>query len=121
MTYNDSFQDRMEEATARLYRSLLPRLEKLVDKERMDRIILVGLPPAVSAVQELMSKSLKERVPGTLSPPSNPDAPAHEWQPLVQQFLASLGFAVTPRSGTTSVPPPAPRRTQRQPEEERAQ
>lgn len=84
----DSFQDRMEEATARLYRSLLPRLEKLVDKERMDRIILVGLPPAVSAVQELMSKSLKERVAGTLSPPSNPDAPAHEWQPLVQDLIA---------------------------------
>jgi dienelactone hydrolase len=47
---------------------------------------------------------------------------AKEWQPLVQQFMATLVFAAPPpRSGTTSVPPPAPRRTQRHPTEERPQ
>lgn len=84
----DSFQDRMEEATARMYRGLLPQIEKLVDQERMDRLILVGQAPALSAVQGNLSPKLQERLAGTLPPPTNPDAPAHEWQPLVQELIA---------------------------------
>ncbi|MFA5551021.1 MAG: VLRF1 family aeRF1-type release factor [Trueperaceae bacterium] len=84
----DSFQDRMEEATARLYRNLLPDVEKLVDEQRMDRLILVGQPPALSAIQSAMSKKLQDRLAGTLPPPTNPEAAAHEWQPLVQDLIA---------------------------------
>jgi len=83
----DRFQDRMDEATARLYRDLLPRLEKLVDDERMDRLILVGLKPAVNALQEHMNDKMAKRVVGTVPPPSNPDAPASEWLPLVEEMI----------------------------------
>jgi len=84
----DSYRDRMEEATARLYRNLLPEVEKLVSEQRMHRLILVGQAPALAAMQSVMNGKLKERLAGTLPPPTNPDAPAHEWQPLVQDLIA---------------------------------
>ena len=54
----------------------------------MDRLILVGQASALSAIQSSMSKKLTDRLAGTLPPPTNPDAPAHEWQPLVQDLIA---------------------------------
>lgn len=83
----DTFQDRMEEATARLYRSLIPEVARRMEEERNDRIILVGQPGAVSAFRGLMGGGLQERVVGTLPPPANPGAAAHEWLPLVQELI----------------------------------
>lgn len=84
----DAFKGRMEEATARLYRTLLPKVAKRVASQRMHRLILMGQPAAVSAMLASMSNELKDSVAGTLPPPTNPDAPAHEWQPLVQDLIA---------------------------------
>lgn len=89
----DRFQSRMQEATNRLYRGLLPNLERFVDEERMDRLILIGQPPAVSSLQNLMSKKLQDKVAGALPPPSNPDAAANEWQALVQNMMADTELA----------------------------
>ncbi len=84
----DRYQSRMEEATARLYRNLLPDIESFAQQQRIDRLILMGQPPAVAALQELMSNKLKTLIVGTLPPPTNPDAPAHEWTSLVQGLIA---------------------------------
>jgi len=84
----DSYDRRMEEASARLYRGLLPDLEKTLKEGRIGRLILVGQPPAIAAFEGAMTAGMKELVVGTLAPPSNPDAPAHEWQPLVADLIA---------------------------------
>ncbi len=84
----DRFRDRMEEATARLYRELLPDVERTLESEQVDRLILVGLPPAVGAFRELLPPRFAELVVGTLPPPPDPDAPAHAWLPHVQGLIA---------------------------------
>lgn len=84
----DSFRDRMEEATARLYRSLLPEVEQALEESETDRIILVGQAAAVSSFQGLMGNATLKRVVGTLPPPANPAGPAHEWLPLVNDLIA---------------------------------
>ena len=83
----DRYQDRMEEATARLYRSLLPDVEKALKESETDRIILMGQPAAVSEFQGLMNTATQKRVVGTLPPPANPDGPAREWLPLVKDLI----------------------------------
>ncbi len=85
----DKFRARMEEATARHYRSLLPEVEAVVNAEGVDRIILIGLPSAVAEFQGVLSKAMENRVVGSVSPPSDPDAPPHEWLPLVSDLMAS--------------------------------
>lgn len=84
----DSFDRRMAEATARLYRGLLPDLEDVIKEGRIGRLILVGQPPAIAAFEGAMPSGMKELVAGTLPPPSNPDAAAHEWQPHVADLIA---------------------------------
>lgn len=77
----ERYRDRMEEATARLYRSLMPELEKILREGDIDRMILLGTPQALSALQEVMNPQLRSRVVAQLPPPSNPKAAAHEWLP----------------------------------------
>ncbi len=84
----DSFKTRLAEASARLYRSLTPRLERNLDEERVDRIILMGTPGNLAAFQEVLPDAVKSKVVGTLPPPPNPDADAPEWLPLVQELVA---------------------------------
>jgi len=84
----DSYQDRMEEATARLYRTLLPQVEVSLKEEEVDRIILIGLPDSLTAFQESMSTAMRQRVVGTLPPPANPDGPPLDWLPLVVDLIA---------------------------------
>ena len=83
----DRFTDRMREASARLYRSLLPELEKALEAEDVDKIILSGSSSALSAFQEAMSDGLRRQVVRELPPPANPDASAHEWLPLVKDLI----------------------------------
>lgn len=86
----DRFRDRLEEATARHYRSLLPRIHERLKQEQVDRLILMGTPGALAAFQEQLDADLKERVVGTLPPPANPDGPAREWLPLVTDLMAKV-------------------------------
>lgn len=83
----DSFKDRMDEATLRLYRSLMPDVTKTLEDDRVDRVILMGQAGPVNAFENLMPTALKERVIGKLPGHSNPAAPAREWLPLVAELV----------------------------------
>lgn len=85
----DAYRDRLEEASARLYRRLAPELEKSFAAEEIDRVILVGNPEALAAFREAIGPELQRRVVGTLPPPSNPDGSAGEWLPLVTDLVTS--------------------------------
>lgn len=89
----DRFQDRMDEATTRLYRSLLPDVEKALKESETDRVILMGRAAAVSSFQGLMNAATQKRVVGTLPPPANPDGPAREWLPLVKDLIDEAELA----------------------------
>ena len=89
----DAFRDRLEEATARLYRTLLPEVEKALEAEEVDRVILVGLPSAIAAFQDAMSSGLLDKVVGSVAPPANPDGPPREWLPLVTDAMAEAEAA----------------------------
>ncbi len=84
----DAYRDRLDEATARHYRSLLPEIESRLAREDVDRLILIGTPAALAAFQEQLGNDLRERVVGTLPPPSNPDGPARDWLPLASGLMA---------------------------------
>src|SRR5699024_7428209 len=71
----------------RLYRSLTPGLEKTLNEEEIDRVILLGLNGNVSAFESAMSDGLKSKVIGRLPAPSNPDAPAQEWLPPMEDLI----------------------------------
>jgi hypothetical protein len=86
----DRFEDRMEEATARLYRSLLPHFERTVREEEIDRIILIGLDEAVSTFEGLLKPEFAKMVVARLAPPANPSGGAHEWLPLVSDVIGKV-------------------------------
>ncbi len=83
----DRFRDRMGEATTRLYRTLLPDVEKTLKEQEIDRVILIGQAAAVSGFQGVMNSATQKRVVGTLPPPANPDGPARDWLPLVEDLI----------------------------------
>jgi hypothetical protein len=89
-TASDSFDIRMEEQTARLYRSLLPEFEETLTSNEIDRIILIGLPDSVSAFEKLLKPELKAMVVARLAPPANPAADARAWLPLVTDVVTSV-------------------------------
>lgn len=79
----DRYEDRLEEATARLYRSLLPDFEESLSSYEMDRIILIGQAEAVSMFEGIMKPEQKKMVVARVAPPANPSGPARDWLPLV--------------------------------------
>lgn len=79
----DSFKDRMDEATLRLYRALMPEVAKTLEAGLIDRVILLGQAGPVGAFENLMPADLRQRVVGKLPGHANPAAPAREWLPLV--------------------------------------
>lgn len=83
----DRFRGRLDEATARLYRSLIPALQETLKENDIDRMILLGLPASLSALQEAMSPQLRARVVATLPPPSNSKAPAREWLDPIKEVV----------------------------------
>lgn len=85
----DAYRTRLEEATARHYRSLLPEIESRLKDEEVDRLILIGTPAALAAFQGQLGNGLRERLVGTLPPPPNPDGPAPDWLPLAADLMAS--------------------------------
>lgn len=89
----DRFQDRMDEATLRLYRELMPQVTKLLEDGRIDRIILLGQTAPVNALESLMPDKLKSKVVGKLPGHSNPHAAAHEWLPLVKELVVEVETA----------------------------
>src|SRR5690606_6687211 len=86
----DRFDDRMREATARLYRGLMPQLGKALAEEGIDRLILSGTPEPLAAFKEAMSSGLRERLAGEMPPPSHPDADAREWLPTVSELIERI-------------------------------
>lgn len=84
---HDSFRDRMREASARLYRTLLPELEKSLKAEGVERVVLLGTPSALAPFQEALSAGMRGMVVDQLPPPANPDAAAHDWLPPIQQVV----------------------------------
>ena len=89
----DTFRARLDESTARLYRTLLPEVEKTLEEGRIDRVILLGQDSTLSTFEGVLPAAIKQRVIGKLSGPANPDAPAHEWLPLVKGLVASAEAA----------------------------
>jgi len=83
----DAFKDRVEEASARLYRSLMPEVEALVKAEQIDGVILSGVPGAITAFRDAMNSGMLQRVVGSVSPPANPDGPARDWLPLIADVV----------------------------------
>lgn len=89
----DTFQARLEEASARLYRTLLPEVEKTLEEGRIDRVILLGQDAPLSAFEAVLPAAIKGRVVGKLPGPANPDAPAHQWLPLVTDLITTTEAA----------------------------
>lgn len=85
----DTFRARLDEASARLYRTLLPEVEKTLEEGRIDRVILLGQEASLSAFEAVLPAAIKQRVVGQLPGPANPDAPAHEWLPLVTDLVSN--------------------------------
>lgn len=83
----DRHQNRVEEATARMYRTVLPGIEEALTEFRADRVILMGTQAAVTAFRGVMSQQFGAKVVGTLPAPANPSAPAHEWVGLVRDLI----------------------------------
>lgn len=86
----DRFEDRMREATARLYRNLMPELERAIEAEGVDRIILSGTPEPVAAFRGAMSPALEERLAGEMPPPADPNADAGAWLPDVRELVEQI-------------------------------
>lgn len=86
----DSFRDRMREATARLYRNLMPELERALEAVGVDRIILSGSPEAVTVFKGALSSGLQQRLAGEMPPPADPDAGAGAWLSDVRQLVAQI-------------------------------
>lgn len=89
----DRFRRRLEEASARLYRTLAPQVEELMAAGRADRVILIGQPQTLGAFESAMSGGMAAKVVGRLAPPANPAAPAREWLPLVADLIAQTEAA----------------------------
>src|SRR5690606_36338152 len=86
----DRFEDRMREATARLYRNLMPELERALEAEGVDRVILSGTPEPVAAFRGAMSPALEERLAGEMPPPADPNAEAGAWLPDVRELVEQI-------------------------------
>lgn len=86
----DRFEDRLREATARLYRKLMPELEKALQAEGVDRIILSGTPEPMAAFKEALSPGLQRRLAGEMPPPADPDADAGAWLPDVRRLIDQI-------------------------------
>ena len=86
----DNYQDRMDEATARMYRELLPDVEKALDDEGVERIIISGTAASIAPFKQAMSDGLAGRLVGEIQPPTNPDGDASEWLPLVSGVIAQI-------------------------------
>lgn len=85
----DTFQARLENASARLYRTLLPGLERKLEAEKVDGVILLGEEGPVKVFEDAMSSPMRAKVAGKLPGPANPAAAAHEWLPLVSGLIAT--------------------------------
>ena len=83
----DGFRDRMREATVRLYRALMPQLEKALEERSIDRLVLAGTPEPLAAFKEALTPGLTKRLAGEVPPPSDPDADAHAWLPAVREVI----------------------------------
>ncbi|HET8986574.1 MAG TPA: VLRF1 family aeRF1-type release factor, partial [Trueperaceae bacterium] len=86
----DAYRARLEEASVRLYRAMLPAVESSIAAAEVDRVILVGLPGALGPFRDVMSTAMRGRVVGTVPPPANPDGPPRDWLPLVTDLMASI-------------------------------
>lgn len=86
----DRFQDRLDEATARLYRDLSPDLERTLDEEGIERIIISGTPASIAPFKETLSTKLSGQLVADIQPPTNPDGAADEWLPLVSDLIARI-------------------------------
>jgi hypothetical protein len=89
----DAYRARLDEASVRLYRTMLPEVESAISAAEVDRVILVGLPGATRPFQDVMSTALQRRVVGSVPPPANPDGPPRDWLPLVADLMASAEAA----------------------------
>jgi hypothetical protein len=78
---------RLANATERIYRGLLPRFTAILKKEGINRIILLGLPEAISTFEALLPPDLHKLVVARLPGPPNPDAAAPEWHGLVKDTI----------------------------------
>jgi hypothetical protein len=86
----DAYRARLEEASVRLYRAMLPEVEGAIVAAEVDRVILVGLPGATGPFRDVMSAGMQRRVVGSVPPPANPDGPPRDWLPLVTDLMASV-------------------------------
>ncbi len=86
----DRFRDKMRESTARLFRGLMPDLEKALSEAGVDRIILSGTPEPLAAFRAEMGNGLEKRLAGEMPPPSDPDGDASGWLPHASELIAEI-------------------------------
>lgn len=86
----DSYQDRLDEATARMYRGLMPEVESELDNEGIERVIISGTAASIAPFKQAMTDGLAKRLVDEIQPPTNPDGAASEWLPLVSGVIARV-------------------------------
>src|SRR5690606_2861848 len=65
-------------------------LERALEAEGVDRIILSGTPEPVAAFKGAMSPGLEERLAGEMPPPADPNADAGAWLPDVRELVEQI-------------------------------
>lgn len=81
---------RLEGATERVYRGMLPRVTDILAKEGINRIILLGLPEAISTFENLLPQDLRKLVVARLPGPPTAEAAAPEWLGLVTDTVKQV-------------------------------
>lgn len=81
---------RLEYATEQVYRALLPQLTEILKKQSINRIILLGLPEAMTTFENLLPIDLRKLVVARLPGPPTADAAAPEWLGLVANTIKQV-------------------------------
>src|SRR5690606_27874734 len=69
----DSYQDRLDEATARMYRGLMCKVVSKHDNEDLQRVIISRTAANIAAFNPARPDGLPKRLVDEIQPPTNPD------------------------------------------------
>jgi hypothetical protein len=83
----DLFEKRLDSWKHRFYKDTAKLLEQIVQKKKLDRLILIGSSEHLSDFEHTLSKHLQENVVEHLPPPSDPGASQNQVKLLVDPVI----------------------------------